>query len=107
MQVSGGSNPTPYFPNNYGSQGVGNMRYNTQNNNIEVFDGASWQILQTSFASVGLSYEAESLLNWAKQKRDEELKFKELLDQHPGVKDLKEKLDIMVALVTEQVKQGE
>jgi len=107
MQVNNGSNPTPYFPNNYSSQGVGNMRYNTQTNNIEVYDGSSWQILQKSFASVGLSHEGQTLLDWAKEKRDQELKFKDLLEKHPGVKDLKEKLDIMVALVTEQAKQGE
>jgi hypothetical protein len=107
MQVSGGSTMNPYIPNNIGAQGVGNMRYNTQNQNLEVYDGATWQVLQPTYATVGLSYEAESLLNWARDKRNEELEFKALIEKHPGVKDLKEKLDIMVALVTDQAKQGE
>jgi hypothetical protein len=107
MQVKEGSTMTPYIPTNIGAQGVGNMRYNTQNQNLEVYDGATWQIFQTTYATVGLSYEAESLLNWAQEKRNEELKYKELIDQHPGIRDLKEKLDIMIALVTEQVKQGD
>ena len=83
------------------------MRYNTQTNNLEVYDGVTWQVFQTTYATVGLSYEAESLLNWARDKRNEELEFKALIEKHPGVKDLKEKLDIMVTLVTEQAKQGE
>ena len=109
MQVSGGSGST--YVNAYsGAQGVGNMRFNTANQNLEVFDGSNWIMLSMSHASVGLNSEAESLLDWARMKRDEELKIAELSKKHPGVADAvqelkraNEQLQIMVNLVKEEV----
>ena len=64
VQVSGGGAST--YVNNYsGSQGVGNMRYNTSMQCMEVFDGQNWQKINMATASVGLNHEAESLLDWA------------------------------------------
>jgi hypothetical protein len=106
IQVSGGAGGTPYI--GYGTgPGIGNMRYNPNSHNMEVFDGNAWITMPSQYATVSLDHEAVGLLEWARAKRDEELQFKELLEQHPGVRDLKEKLDIMVALVTKQIKQGE
>ncbi len=85
VQVSGGSTST--YVNGYsGLQGVGNMRYNTSNQNMEVFDGNSWITLNMGVSSVGLNSEAESLLDWARQKRDEEFKWKELAEKNQAVK---------------------
>ena len=85
ITVSAGSAST--YVNGYsGAQGVGNMRYNTTNQCIEVFDGNNWIMLNMSFASVGLNGEAESLLDWARQKRDEELAWKSLAEKNQAVK---------------------
>jgi hypothetical protein len=66
--VSNGNSST--YVNAYGgAQGVGNVRFNTTNQNLEVFDGSSWVMLNMSFASVGLTGEAESLLDWAREER--------------------------------------
>jgi hypothetical protein len=65
-------NASTYVNGYSGAQGVGNMRYNTANQNMEVFDGNSWVQLNMSYASVGLNGEAEALLDWARKKRDEE-----------------------------------
>ena len=101
MQVSGGSAST--YVNGYsGLQGVGNMRYNTTNQNMEVFDGSTWVTLNMGYASVGLTGEAEVLLDWAKQKRDEEFKLKSLMEKHPGLKEAYERLEIMKALTLEE-----
>ena len=101
-------NPATTYIGNYSSQpGIGNMRYNPNSQNIEVYDGNSWQIMSTSYATVELAHEAQDLLDWAREKRSEELALKELMEKHPAVHDLKQKLDVMVALVTEQIKQGE
>jgi hypothetical protein len=101
MQVSGGSAST--YVNGYsGLQGVGNMRYNTSNQNMEVFDGSTWVTLNMGYASVGLTGEAEVLLDWAKQKRDEEFKLKSLMEKHPGLKEAYERLEIMKALCLEE-----
>ena len=100
IQIGAGIPMAPYF--SPGAQGAGQMRFNTNSNNIEVWDGVAWKEISNNYASVGLTIEAESLLDWVRVKRDEEIKFKSLLESHPGVQDLKEKLDMMVALVTKE-----
>ena len=85
VQVSGGTAST-YINNYSGSQGVGNMRYNTSNQRMEVFDGNNWQQLNMGSASVGLSPEAESLLDWAQKKRNEEMTWQSLAKENQAVK---------------------
>ena len=85
VQVSGGSAST--YVNGYsGLQGVGNMRYNTSSQHMEVFDGNNWVMLNMGSASVGLNGEAESLLDWAREKRNEELAWKSLAEKNQAVK---------------------
>jgi hypothetical protein len=85
MTVSGGSSST--YVNGYsGLQGVGNMRYNTSNQNMEVFDGNNWVALNMGYVSVGLNGEAESLLDWARKKRDEENDWYKLASSSESVR---------------------
>ena len=79
-------NASTYVNGYSGQQGVGNMRYNTSNQNMEVFDGNTWVTLNMAHASVGLNGEAESLLDWARQKRDEEMMWKSLANDNKAVK---------------------
>ena len=100
ITVTGGLPPTSNYVNNFsGAQGLGNVRFNTVSQSLEMWDGNTWMPLASSYASVGLNTEAEELLDWAKRKRDQELHIEKLAEQHPGIRDLKEKLDIMLALV--------
>lgn len=89
LQVSGGSGST-YVNNFSGAQGVGNMRYNTTNQNIEVYDGNNWVQMQSGYATVAMTPEAESLLDWAREKRNEELALKAEAEKNPAIKDLLE-----------------
>jgi hypothetical protein len=100
IQIGGGIPMAPYF--SPGAQGAGQMRFNTNSNNIEVWDGVAWKEISNNYASVGLTSEAESLLDWARTKRDEDMRFKNLMESHPGLKDLKEKLDLMTLLVSKE-----
>ncbi len=85
VQVSGGTSST-YINGYSGLQGVGNMRYNTSNQHMEVFDGNNWVMINMGSVSVGLNGDAESLLDWAKEKRMEELKWQELAEKNKAVK---------------------
>ena len=85
MYVNGG-NSSNYINNYSGAQGVGNLRFNTTNQNMEVWDGNTWQTLGMSYATVGLNSEAESLLDWAKRKRDEESAWESLAKDNKAVK---------------------
>ena len=56
--------------------------------NTEVFDGNNWVILNMSTPSIGLNSDAESLLDWAREKRNEELELETLAKEHPSINDL-------------------
>jgi len=105
ITVSVGTPGSNYVNNYSGLQGVGNMRFNTTNQNIEIWDGNVWTTLQTSYATVELDHEAISLLDWAREKRAEEWKIKELIKTNPAVKlaydnllKAKEQLEIITIL---------
>jgi hypothetical protein len=57
---------------------------------MEVYDGMSWITLQMGHVNVGLNADAESLLDWAKKKRDEEFELEALAQTNPTIKDLLE-----------------
>ena len=112
LTVSGG-NPGSTYIGNYSTNapGVGNMRYNPNNQNIEVFDGSTWIILSAHHANINLSDEAVSLLQWARKKRDEELYIEQLAQTNPVIKDLvnqikdkEEQIKIVQTLIKEEVK---
>jgi len=83
ITVTGGNPTNPYI--SPGSQSAGMMRYNTNMNTVEVYDGHSWKEIE-SYAGISLTSEAETLLDWARKKRDEELQYKSLAESHPAVK---------------------
>lgn len=85
LQVINGE-PNTYIPNNAGMQGVGMMRYNTSTQKIEIYDGINWMMLNKSTAFIQLSPETESLLDWAKQKREEEMNWQNLAENNKAVK---------------------
>ena len=112
ITVSGG-NPGSTYIGNYSNNapGVGNMRYNPNNQNIEVYDGSTWIILSAHHTNINLSDEAVSLLQWARKKRDEELDIERLAQTNPVIKDLvnqikdkEEQIKVVQTLLKEEVK---
>jgi len=83
LQVTGGSPMNPYIPP--GSQSAGMVRYNTNMNIMEVYDGQYWKEISNNYASVSLTGEAELLLDWVRKKRDEEIQFETLAKEHPAI----------------------
>ena len=110
ITVSGGTPQNTYIGYSNGP-GVGNLRYNPNGNNIEVFDGSSWIVMHTTSATVDLSGEAILLLEWARKKRNEELELERLAETSPAIKDLvnqikekQEQIKIVQTLIKEEVK---
>jgi len=106
-----GSSGFTYVGSYGGAQGVGKMRYNTTTQNIEIYDGTSWMQMQTGYANVQLTSEAESLLDWARQKRNQELELDRLTETNPAIKDLvnqikekEEQIKVVQKLIQEEVK---
>jgi hypothetical protein len=84
MVANGGYSSSPYI--NMSNASAGMVRYNGSTNNLEIYDGSTWYTMSSTVASVGLNPEAESLLDWARQKRDEELKWQKLAEENKAVK---------------------
>lgn len=89
MLVSGGSSGGTYYQT--GQPMAGMVRYT--NSDLQVYDGNTWQTISGSYASVGLSAEAEMLLDWARAKKLEEEAMLPLPSDHPAVKIAKENLN--------------
>ena len=107
IQVIGGSAST-YVNTQIGSQGVGNLRFNTSAQRLEVYDGMTWLELNMPHASVGLNAEAEEAIDWAQRQMAEEKRLEVLAKQHPAVADAmeavrraQEQVSIVAALVQE------
>ena len=109
--VDGGYPSYPYFSMNTLNPVCGMMRLNSGNQNIEVFDGSCWQMLNGAIPMISLSDETEKILAWARKKMEDEAYILGLSREYPAVKDLmdqqndiKHKIDMVVALVKEEVK---
>ena len=105
ITVTGGAPGSTYVNNYSGGQGVGNMRYNTSTQNMEVFDGNQWHRFGGSYASVSLNSAAIEALDWCQRKMTEEAKIKELCEKSPTVadafatyNDAKSKLEVVLTL---------
>ena len=94
LTVSGGNPGSTYIANYSNSPGVGNMRYNPNSQNTEVYDGSTWIILSAHNATINLSDEAISLLQWAKKKMLEEAERNKLAETNPAISDLMEQIKI-------------
>ena len=81
-----------------GALNVGAVRYNPSSSLMEVYDGNSWQQFRDD-STVDLANETKATLDWARQKMLEEQNLKQLMEQHPGLKDLHERFEVMLALV--------
>lgn len=91
----------PYIAMSTTSAGM--VRFN--GNKLEAYDGHSW--LEVLFSTqLQFDYQTREVLQWATEKRNEELKLKAMCEKYPSLKDLKEKLDVVLALVREQETNG-
>jgi len=84
VTVTGGTPSNPYI--SPGSVGAGMMRYNPNMNCIEINDGNSWKTLEMSYATVELTSDAESLLQWAREQRDKQWVRESKMQRNPALK---------------------
>ena len=113
MMVNGGFPATTYINASSGYMNVGDVRYNTQMQRLEVYDGQMWLEINSSHASVGLTHEAESALDWALKRMREDLELEYLAKSNPTIadlinqkKDLDDKIKMIQPLMKEDIKVG-
>ena len=81
--VSAGDTALPYVNPNPNNPMTGMLRIN--NTNIEVFNGSSWQMVNSSYATVSLDPETQDLLQWVRTQRTLELNRQTLLKNNPAL----------------------
>ena len=100
--VNGGMPSHTYVNNSSGALNVGNLRFNTTRQCLEVYDGNTWLQLSESHASVGLTPDAENALDWAIKKRSEELALEQKAKDNPAIADLlnqRKKIDEQIQVI--------
>lgn len=109
LQVQGGMPSTTYINTSSGLMNVGDLRFNTNTQNMEVYDGHMWKELYMGHVGIGLTNEAERLLDWARQKMMEELELDALAEKNPTIRDLvnqineaKEKIKVVQILTKDR-----
>jgi len=83
ITIGSGGTSMPYVPSNSNNPIQGMIRVHNQD--MQVFDGSSWVNMYNSIASVGLTPEVESLLDWVRSKQRQEIELLELASQNQAV----------------------
>ena len=108
LWVSTGGSTMPHINMNAPSSGM--MRWNGNNNSIEVFDGSMnlWQQMYGKTVDIQLSPQIQAVINWANLKMAEESEWEKLAKTNDAVlialenmKKAKQQLDITAKLVKE------
>jgi hypothetical protein len=83
VTVSGGDTSLPYVSSNPSNPLQGMLRIN--NTNIEVFTGAGWQIVNSSYATVSIDQEVLDVIQWARAQRTMAMNRLTLAQNNPAL----------------------
>ena len=82
--VTGDNGFSPYV--NMSAPSAGMMRYNGSTQNMEVYDGSTWQIITTDRPTIDLTGSASAAIAWAMEKMAEETELQKMAHEHPAVR---------------------
>lgn len=83
VEVSSGYPAVPYIPMNHENPMQGMIR--VWGTDLQVFNGSSWTVMPSSYATVTLDEHTLTLLDWARKKMIEEEALISLPNDHPAV----------------------
>jgi len=111
ISINNNHSTWPSFYNTVTSTGnglVGQLRYNGSSQNLEVYDGNSWILMNSAYPTIELAPHVQAVVAWAQTKMAEESRMRELAAKHPSVADAlealkraEEQVQIVTALVQE------
>lgn len=104
IKVSAGDTSVPYIYPNTTNPMTGMMR--VWGTDTQVFDGTNWLNMNSSYATVSLDPESQVLLDWARRKMIQERNLPSLMEKYPGLKDAKDRYEVMLALVSDHNKEN-
>jgi len=83
LNVSCYQGNTPYI--SPGAQSAGMLRYNTNMNYLEVYDGVSWQQFGGGNATIDVAPHVQAAIAWVQCKMAEEAEMKAMAAKHASV----------------------
>ena len=83
ITVAGGNTSLPYVNPNPNNPMTGMIRIN--NTELEVFNGSSWQMISSSYATVSIDQEVLDVIQWARTQRTLEMNRKTLIENNPAL----------------------
>ena len=94
--VNGGNTSLPYVNQNVSNPMQGMIR--VWGTDLQVFDGANWAGIASSYATIELDSETRNLLDYVRKQRKEELELKALVSghHHPAVRIAQENLNKVI-----------
>ena len=109
IRVDGGNTSVPYVNSNPNNPVTGMVR--VYGSDLQVFDGTIWITMNTSYATVGLDPVTQEVVDWVKQKMQDEKELHQLSKENPAVqialenlKRAREQLDVTIILSKEYEK---
>lgn len=90
IAVTGG--PGNNYVNNSNYMSVGQLQYNINSQRLEIYNGTSWQSFNLGTYYVGLNPDAESVIDWARNKMHEERELEHLAKDNVAINDLLEQI---------------
>jgi hypothetical protein len=90
VTVSAGNTALPYVGPNVNNPMTGMIRIN--NTELEVFNGTSWQIISSSYATVSLDQEILDVIQWARTQQTMAMNRLTLAQNNPALMKALEKL---------------
>jgi hypothetical protein len=93
---------TPYINTSQPSTGM--IRMHPSYGRLEVYDGSQWLEIANGTAEVDLSSNAKEVMEWARDKMKAERRLESLIQQHPGLRELHDKFEMMRVLCEQEEK---
>jgi hypothetical protein len=81
--VNGGDTSVPYVNSNANNPIQGMLRVN--GTDLQVFDGSTWIMMNTGYATVSLDQDTQDLLQWARTQRQLQLIRATLIENNPAL----------------------
>ena len=98
---------TSTYVNNANYMNVGDVRFNINSQQLELYTGQTWQSINMATPTVGLNDVAETAIDWVLKKMEQEKEAKRMAEQYPAVADAlgavreaEQQLKMVVALCT-------
>lgn len=92
----------PYMNTTQPSSGMVRYNSNVYGGALEVYDGNMWQQIGNGSVNVDLNENVKQTIVWAEKKMQEEVELKEMMERHPGLRDLHDKFEMMKVLCQEE-----